>query len=55
MSDPTDVGLSSALPLAFAFSVIPMLLPPDPPCGEVCPVIPGEAGSFSMFYDHHYE
>src|SRR6266446_7568360 len=28
MSDQTDVGVSSALPLAFAFSVIPTLLPP---------------------------
>src|SRR5512136_2289779 len=41
ISDQTDVGLSSALPLALASSLLPMLPPSDPPCGKVCP---GDAG-----------
>ena len=50
ISDPTDVGISSALPLALASSVIPVLCPltrltvrPARARG------PGGAGSFSMF------
>ena len=54
ISDPTDVGLSSALPLAVAFSVLPRLHPPDPPCGEVCPILDRDgAHSFSMFCKVH--
>jgi hypothetical protein len=52
--DQTDVGISSALHAGVGFFGHPNAAPPDPPCGEVCPVAkPDEAGSVSMFYKLH--
>src|SRR5436189_5035360 len=39
ISDPTDVGISGALHAGFGFFGHPSAAPPDPPCGEVCPVV----------------
>ena len=54
ISDQTDVGISGALHAGISFFGPPKAAPPDPPCGEVCPVAtPGEAGSVSMFHNSH--
>jgi len=36
--DQTDVGISGALHTGLGFFGHPNAAPPDPPCGEVCPV-----------------
>ena len=56
ISDLTDVGISSALLLALAFSVIPMLRPLTRPAlrDKVCPVTrPGGVSSVSVFCKVH--
>jgi hypothetical protein len=52
--DQTDVGVSSALPLALAFSVIPMLRPLTRLAVRSARVrTPGEVDSVSMFRNIH--
>jgi len=54
ISDQTDVGISSALHTGIGFFGHPNTAPPDPPCGEVCPVASrDEVGSVSMFRNSH--
>ena len=37
ISDQSDVGISGALHTGLGFFGLPTAVPPDPPCGEVCP------------------
>jgi hypothetical protein len=53
--DQTDVGISDALHIGIGFFGPLSAAAPDPPCGEVCPVRAGRAGSFSMFHNDYHE
>ena len=50
---PDRRGLIPCVITGLRFFGLPNAVPPDPPCGEVCPVArPGEANSFSMFHNN---
>src|SRR5258707_14121554 len=52
--DQTDVGISGALCPGVGFFGPLHAAPPDPPCGEVCPVASRDgADSFSMFCNEY--
>jgi hypothetical protein len=46
ISDQTDVGISGALHAGIGFFGPPNAAPPDPPCGEVCPVSRARLAAF---------
>jgi len=50
--DQTDVGISGALHASVGFFGPLNAAAPDPPCGRVCPMRPGERCSFSMFHNN---
>jgi hypothetical protein len=54
MRHQTDVGVSGALRIGIGFFGLPNAVPPDPLCGEVCPVASRDgADSLSMFCQRH--